>query len=163
MSASLDEYPSVPFYTEDGRNFFYDSTGLAQHLDVHPDRHSVPLVPAEPQLAFVCQLIDEAFDEFGLYMVHHMRWVGSARTTPMGQMTARELRKLMPLGLHQVPARRLPGRQVRRCPYLFSVAPENFDAGVSSARTPPSRPGFPPTHELLDLAWRPWGGFRHSS
>ena len=29
MSPDLDEYPSVPFYTEDGRLFFYDSSGLA--------------------------------------------------------------------------------------------------------------------------------------
>ena len=25
----LDEYPSVPYYSFNGRNFFYDSTGLA--------------------------------------------------------------------------------------------------------------------------------------
>jgi hypothetical protein len=43
---------------------------------------------------------------------------------------------------------------VSRCPYLFSVAPEGFDARVSRRRTPPSRTGFPPTHALLDDAWR---------
>ena len=105
-------------------------------------------------MAFLCQYIDEAFDEFGLYMVHHMRWVLSARTTPMGEMTARELRPLLPPGFAPMIARGLYRRQALRCPYLFSVAPEGFDAGVSRRRTPPLRDGFPPTHALLDEAWR---------
>ena len=158
MSRDLDEYPTVPFYSEDGRQFFYDSSSLALHLDArrdgHQDGNSLPLVPREPGQAFLCRLIDEAFDEFGLYMVHHMRWVGSARTTPMGEMTAREMRLLLPPGLAPVLARRLCRRQVSRCPYLFSVAPPGFDAGVSADRTPPSRHGFPPTHDLLEQSWR---------
>ena len=133
MSAELDEYPAVPFYTEDGRRFYYDSSSLAGYLDQHPDRRAEALQPADPQLAFICQLIDEAFDEFGLYMVHHMRWVPA----------------LAPLL-----AARLYRRQASRCPYLFSVAPDGYDAGVSRDRTPPSRAGFPATHELLDAAWR---------
>jgi glutathione S-transferase len=154
MSPELDEYPSVPFYSEDGRNFYYDSSSLALHLDQHPERHAVPLVPADPRLAFLCHLIDEAFDEFGLYMVHHMRWVGSARTTPMGDLTVAELRSLLPPGTGALFARNLYRRQVRRCPYLFSVAPQGYEAGVSAERTPPSRAGFPATHALLDQSWR---------
>lgn len=154
MSRELDEYPAVPFYTEDGRVFYYDSSALAHHLDQHPQRHDASLVPQDSALAFVCQLIDEAFDEFGLYMVHHMRWVTSARTTPMGDITARELRPLLPPGFTPLVARRLYARQVSRCPYLFSVAPEGYRADVSRRRTPPSRAGFPPTHALLDDAWR---------
>lgn len=158
MSHALDEYPEVPFYSEDGRQFFYDSSSLALHLDARRDGHedgsAPPLIPQEPGQAFLCRLIDEAFDEFGLYMVHHMRWVGSARTTPMGEMTAREMRLLSLPGLAPVVARRLCRRQVRRCPYLFSVAPPGFDAGVSEERTAPSRDGFPPTHDLLEQSWR---------
>ena len=60
----------------------------------------------------------------------------------------------MPEALRKVIARKLARRQSQRCPYLFSVAPEGFDAGVDAAITPPSRPGFPPTHELLDQAWQ---------
>ena len=153
MSAALDEYPSVPFYTENGRHFRYDSSSLAYQLDQDLEQHNGPLIPQNPRLAFVCQLIDEAFDEFGLYMVHHMRWVGSAQTTPMGEMTAREFRPLLPPGLMPFIARRLCRRQVSRCPYLFSVAPEGYDAGVDGDRTPPSRSGFPATHALLDEAW----------
>ncbi|MEZ5571835.1 MAG: glutathione S-transferase C-terminal domain-containing protein [Halioglobus sp.] len=154
LTPGLDEYPAVPFYTQDGREFYYDSTSLAQQLDQQMPRQSPPLIPADPKLAFVCQLIDEAFDEFGLYMVHHMRWVGSARTTPMGDMTARELGPILPPGFTSLMARRLYRRQAARCPYLFSVAAPGFQAGVSADRTPPSRTGFPPTHELLDRAWR---------
>jgi len=99
-------------------------------------------------------LIDEAFDEFGLYMVHHNRWVTSAQTNRMGAITAREMRKLLPPGGQALMARQLPQRQARRCPYLFSVAPQGFDAGVSSNLAPPAKSGFPPTHELLDTSWR---------
>lgn len=38
-------------------------------------------------------------------------------------------------------------------PYLFSVAPQGYRATVESQRIPPSRPGFPPTHELLEQSW----------
>ena len=148
----LDEYPSVPFYTEDCEHFFYDSTGLALHLDQRRVEGVAPFVPAAPALAFLCCLIDEALDEFGLYMVHHMRWVGSARSTQMGHRTARQL-KAPPL-LRGLLAKQLYHRQVRRCPYLFSVAPPGFDAGVELLRTPPAREGFPPTHALLESAWR---------
>lgn len=154
MSPELDELPAVPFYTEDKRQFQYDSSSLAHYLDQHPKRHRAALVPSDPQLAFVCQLIDEAFDEFGLYMVHHMRWVGAARSTPMGDMTAREFRPLVPPGCAPLLAARLYRRQASRCPYLFSVAPEGYDAGVSRDRAAPSRPGFPATHALLEEAWR---------
>jgi glutathione S-transferase len=154
MSCELDEYPSVPFYTADGKNFYYDSSSMARQLDQCAEHRADLLMPRDPRQAFVCQLIDEAFDEFGLYMVHHMRWVGSAQSTPMGLMTAREFRALLPPGLVPAFARRLCRRQVSRCPYLFSVAPEGYDAGVASDRTPPSRPGFPATHALLDEAWR---------
>ncbi|MFK8047784.1 MAG: glutathione S-transferase C-terminal domain-containing protein [Halioglobus sp.] len=152
--AGMDEYPAVPFYTEDGAQFFYDSSGLALHLDQHADRHESPLVPADPALAFVCRLIDEAFDEFGLYMVHHNRWVTSAKTNTMGIVTGGEMGKLLPVDIGKLVAWSMPKRQVRRCPYLFSVAPEGFEAGVSRALTPPSRQGFPATHKLLDTAWR---------
>jgi glutathione S-transferase len=151
--AGLDEYPMVPFYTLDGKTFYYDSTGLAYHLQ-QLTTGAKGLLPDEPAERFACQLIDEAFDEFGLYMVHHNRWAVSAATNTMGEFTSRELRKVYPLGLHRRVAKQLPERQVRRCPYLFSVSPPGFDAGVSEALTPPSLPGFPPTHNILNTAWR---------
>jgi glutathione S-transferase len=137
--SELDEYPAVPYYSLDGRQFFYDSSGLAHHLD-QLSSATPALLPEEPQLRFICQLIDEAYDEFGLYMVHHNRWVVSAATNCMGAVTTREMRNLMPPGVRQLMARKLSKRQTQRCPYLFSV--------------PPSREGFPPTHQLLDGAWR---------
>jgi len=149
----LDEYPEVPFYTLDRRRFYYDSTGLALHLDAVSDAPP-KLLPEHPSLRFVCRLIDEAFDEFGLYLAHHNRWVTSAATNIMGDMTAREMRALVPGMLRGRMARQLARRQVRRCPYLFSVAPAGFDCGMPAALTPPSRQGFPPTHALLDTAWR---------
>ncbi len=113
-----------------------------------------PLVPAHAAQGFICRLIDEAFDEFGLYMVHHNRWVTSAKTNKMGIVTGKEMGKLLPIGIGKLVARSMPRRQVRRCPYLFSVAPEGFEAGVSDVLTPPSKEGFPATHDLLDSSWR---------
>jgi glutathione S-transferase len=153
ISENLDEYPSVPFYCLEGQGFYYDSTGLALHLDHQPESQVPPLMPEDPALSFLCKLIDSAFSEFGLYMVHHMRWIGSAQTTSMGVRTAAEMRYLLPGGLQNKQAEALPRRQVRRCPYLFSVAPKGYAAGVPELLTPPSREGFPPTHDLLDAAW----------
>jgi glutathione S-transferase len=151
--ADMDEYPAVPYYTLDGNHFYYDSTGLANHLEAL-DLVPEPLVPAQHPERFLCQLIDEAFDEFGLYLVHHNRWVTSAATNVMGATTASEMAAWLPEAMRRRIARRLARRQSQRCPYLFSVAPANFDAGVDADITPPTRAGFPATHELLDEAWR---------
>ena len=148
----LDEYPEVPYYSLGGKKFFYDSSGLAYHLD-QLGKSNLPLLPEQPEQRFICQLIDEAFDEFGLYMVHHNRWVVSAATNCMGEITSQEMRKVL-LWRRKQMAQALPRRQVRRCPYLFSVASPDIDIGLAEQLTPPARQGFPPTHELLDSAWR---------
>ena len=150
----LDEYPAVPYYRVDNGPWLFDSTGFALHLDAMGRGASPPLIPAESALAFVAQLIDEAFDEFGLYLVHHMRWAGTRRTTTMPEVTASEMRLLMPRFIRARLPDSLAARQSRRCPYLFSVAPEGFDLGIPHAQTPPSLPGFPETHSLLNGAWR---------
>ncbi len=152
----LDEYPLVPLLIEDDRRVLYDSSALVQWIDeCHPSAAG-PLIPPDPALAFVARLIDEAFDEIGLYLVHHNRWVMSATTNDAGARLAREFARVRPPGAGWLMARRFSERQVRRLPYLFSVAPAGFAAGAGLRRalTPPSRPGFPPTHALLDGMWR---------
>lgn len=150
----LDEYPLVPFLIEDERRIMYDSSALAEWLDrFHPQRRG-PLVPDDAALRFVCRLIDEAFDELGLYLVHHGRWVVSATTNDAGARLAREFARLLPPGGQPRMARRFAQRQVRRLPYLFSVAPDGLSiAGLPAELTPPARAGFPPTHELLQEIW----------
>lgn len=149
----MDEYPAVPYYSLDGKNFYYDSTGLALHLDsLNLPPH--PLVPKDAGTGYLCRLIDDAFDEFGLYMVHHNRWVVSAKTNVMADTTVREMRAVLPPLARSGMKKKLARRQVRRCPYLFSVAPAGYDCDMPQELTPPSREGFPPTHELLDTAWR---------
>lgn len=149
----LDEYPLVPFLIEDDRRVHYDSSALARWIDARHPGPDGPLVPADPALAFAAQLVDEAFDEFGLYMVHHNRWVVSARTNDAGARLAHELRRVFPPGAGWIVDRTFSERQVRRLPYLFSVAPHGFSVGLRPALTPPSPPGFPPTHDLLAEAW----------
>lgn len=150
----LDEYPAVPFYAEDGKDIYYDSTAMAHHLDQHSERHDRPLIPADPEIGFLCQLIDEAYDEFGLYMVHHNRWVISAEDHQMLEETAREFGKLIPFFFSIWMLKYFGPRQVRRTPYLFSVAPEGYTANVSPSLVPQSRKGFPPTHDILNQSWR---------
>jgi glutathione S-transferase len=150
---ALDEYPLVPFLIVDDRRVLYDTSALAQWIDdCHPAPHG-RLVPSDSAVAFVARLIEEAFDEFGLYMVHHNRWVMSARTNDAGARLAREFRRVLPPGAGWIMERRFSERQVRRLPYLFSVAPVGFSIGLRRALTPPARPGFPPTHAILEEAW----------
>jgi glutathione S-transferase len=152
----LDEYPLVPLLIEDDRRVLYDSSALAAWID---DRHPSPhgrLIPEDPALGFAARLIDEAFDEIGLYLVHHNRWVMSATTNDAGRRLAREFARVRPPGTGWIMARRFSERQVRRLPYLFSVAPPGFSVGLRPALTPPSRPDFPPTHDLLHEIWESW-------
>jgi Glutathione S-transferase, C-terminal domain len=161
MDKHLDEYPAVPFYSENGKDFQYDSSSIAAYLDEQAYKSSLStqlkpsrLFPESQELKFIASLIDEAFDEFGLYMVHHMRWVGSARSNKMGKLLAKEFRRALPPGGGMYLSKSFPKRQVRRCPYLFSVAPKAYKSGVSKALSPPSRKGFPETHTLLFESWR---------
>jgi glutathione S-transferase len=160
----LDEYPLVPFLVEDDERVLYDTSALALWIDERhaapngriDERHAAPygrLVPADPAIAFVARLVDEAFDEFGLYMVHHNRWVVSAGTNDAGARLAREFARVLPPGTGWILDRRFSERQVRRLPYLFSVAPPGFSVGLRAGLTPPAPPGFPPTHAILDEAW----------
>ncbi|MCB0221499.1 MAG: glutathione S-transferase N-terminal domain-containing protein, partial [Chrysiogenetes bacterium] len=87
--SELDELPLVPFLIEDRRRVMYDSTALASWLDARAP-HAAPLIPADPALAFVAAWLDEAFDEFGLYLVHHNRWVVSAADNNAGERLGRE-------------------------------------------------------------------------
>ncbi|MEO8602441.1 MAG: glutathione S-transferase C-terminal domain-containing protein [bacterium] len=150
----LDEYPLVPFLIEDERRIMYDSSALAEWIDRFHRPRRGPLVPDDAARRFVCRLIDEAFDELGLYLVHHGRWVVSATTNDAGARLAREFARLLPPGGQTRMAKRFAQRQVRRLPYLLSVAPQGFSiAGLPPQLTPPSRDGFPPTHALLQEIW----------
>lgn len=168
----LDEFPLVPFVFGHGGENLYDSSAIAQWLDRQGplEGGGPPFYPGEdPSLRFVAWLIDEYADEFGLYMAHHYRWKISAADNDAGERLARELRSLAG-PFRPIVARRFSARQVRRLPYLFSVAPEGFRIeGLPARLQPPARKGFPATHELLEesftrllaaleplLASRPW-------
>jgi glutathione S-transferase len=150
----LDEYPLVPFlFGDDGSNF-YDSTAIAEWLDDHHGTDTRRLIPRHPACELVAHLIDDHFDEFGLYVAHHHRWVTAAKDNDAGQRVADEMAKPLPaLGRRRF-AQWFARRQVRRLPYLFSVAPNGYRVeGLAKGLTPPNRPGFPETHTLLDQAF----------
>jgi glutathione S-transferase len=150
----LDEYPLVPFlFGDDGSNI-YDSTAIAQWLDDHHGRDMRRLIPRHPACEFVARLIDDHFDEFGLYVAHHHRWVTSAKDNDAGDRVANEMARPLPAVGRRQFGRWFARRQVRRLPYLFSVAPEGYGVEDLPQRlTPPSRADFPETHMLLDQAF----------
>jgi glutathione S-transferase len=155
-TSPLDELPLVPFLLDD-ETVYFDSSAMARWVDERRPPACGPLVPEGGATAFVTALIDEAFDELGLYVVHHYRWVVSAETNDAGRRLAHEMRNHLPPGGGVFVRRWFPRRQVRRLPYLFSVAPsESSRPRVPAALVPPSRPGFPPTHALLEDVWARW-------
>ena len=153
--SSLDELPLVPYLLGHRGEVIVDSSAIADWLDKRPGAIHPRLLPTSGATRFAARLIDEYFDEMGLYFAHHNRWVLSASTNDAGQRLAREFRKLVPRPLRRRFGERFAARQVRRLPYLFSVAaaePEHYD--LPAYRRPPGRPGFPPTDELLDTCFR---------
>lgn len=153
MSA-LDEFPLVPFLFGPRGENLYDSSAIAVWLDAQGWTRPAPLLPeGDDALRFVVRLVDEALDEVGLYLVHHNRWVLSCRDNDAGARLGREMAPLLgPLAA--VVRRAFPARQVRRLPYLFSVAPTDARfLDLPPQLRPPSRAGFPPTHALLDDAF----------
>lgn len=154
----LDEFPLVPYLFGPAGENLYDSSAIGVWLDEHPrdpTACSLRLLPADdPAVRFAVRLIDEALDEVGLYLVHHNRWVVSARDNNAGARLAAEMRSLAgPVA--PLVGRFFPVRQVRRLPYLFSVADPASAAFADVPRRlrPPARQGFPPTHELLEQAF----------
>lgn len=120
-----DEFPLVPYLFSPSGNSFYDSTAIATWLDKNVAApHQQITQPGSPIANFILSLVDEYADEFGLYMVHHMRWKYSATDNNAGKRLATEFRTLIG-PVHHIIARDFPKRQVKRLPYLFSVAPED--------------------------------------
>lgn len=148
-----DELPLVPFIYDANNNKtnFYDSSAFAELLDNHCVQHS-SFIPNHPAANFLVKLIDEYADEYGLYMVHHNRWVVSAASNDAGKRLANEFRSLLPSAfLRRAFGNWFSKRQVRRLPYLFSVAPKHNDySHLTKARRPPYKQGFPATHQLLE-------------
>jgi len=153
--SELDELPLVPYLIGPSREVVVDSSAIATWLDERAEPDAPRAVPRDGAVRFAARLIDEYFDELGLYFAHHNRWVVSAATNDAGERLAREFRSFLPRALRQRVADGFSARQVRRLPYLFSVAPadpERYD--LPPARRPPGRVGFPPTHDLLDTGFR---------
>jgi glutathione S-transferase len=151
----LDEFPLTPFLLGKGGENLYDSTAIADWIDAHFIQPGAKLIPEDPVLEFSARLIDEYFDEFGLYLVHHNRWVTAAHGNDAGDRLAHEYRSLVWRPLRPTFSRWFSARQTRRLPYLFSVAdPETPIQGLARNRQPPARKGFPPTHDLLDDSFR---------
>lgn len=149
---SEDEFPLVPFLFGPSGENLYDSTAIGEWLDQHFAK--LALLPKDPALDFCVRLLDEFADEWMLYIVHHYRWKVSAADNTAGERLARELRTLLPM-VGMAVRQRFSARQVRRLPYLFSVAPEGYSVpGLAPGRQPPARKGFPSTHALLEGSYR---------
>lgn len=148
----FDEYPLLPYFSYDKRDFEYDSTSILLRMEDNKEGHSI--LPDKPAERFLVRFVDQAFNDFGLYLVHHMRWVHSAKSNTMGKRLGSEFKAALPPVGAWILSRTFPVRQVKRLPYLMSVAPKGYKAGVKSSLTPPAKSGFPETHTLLEQSWK---------
>jgi glutathione S-transferase len=154
----LDEFPLVPFLLGPKGENLYDSSAIGVWLTETQRitrEGAAPILPNDDNaLRFAIEMVDEYFDEFGLYMVHHNRWKLSARDNNAGRRLADDMRPMLgPIA--RVLELQFPARQVKRLPYLFSVGEiddHSFDDLPRRLR-PPARKGFPPTHALLEEAF----------
>jgi glutathione S-transferase len=151
-----DELPLVPYLFGPEGEVLYDSTSIAHWLDrkaTANNQANLSHPGNDPKIHFLIQLIDEYFDEFGLYMVHHGRWKISAQDNTAGSRLATEMPAIF------APFRSyidnfFSKRQVRRLPYLFSIAPSGYRInGLKTDRQPPCHKGFPASHQLLELSY----------
>jgi len=149
----LRELPLVPYVFTPKGEILWDSTHIGLWLEEHPERLPEParLLPRDPATRLACELIDELVDELGLYVLHHVRWVLSGATTRAVDVIAQEFAPVLTGPGARLAATRFARRQVRRLPYLFSVAePGSSFPKMRRDRQPPSRAGFPATHALLN-------------
>lgn len=148
-----DEFPLVPFLFGPNKENLYDSSSIANWLDQNTNTMNVVKIGADKKVHFLIQLIDEYFDEFGLYMVHHSRWKTSAMDNTAGRRLANEMPAMF-APFRSLIDRFFSHRQIRRLPYLFSVAPKDFAInGLSNRKQPPNHNGFPATHDLLEQSY----------
>eukprot|EP00927_Polykrikos_kofoidii_P057156 TRINITY_DN51265_c0_g1_i1.p1 TRINITY_DN51265_c0_g1~~TRINITY_DN51265_c0_g1_i1.p1 ORF type:complete len:439 (-),score=39.88 TRINITY_DN51265_c0_g1_i1:24-1340(-) len=134
----LREFPLVPFvFATDHSCNAYDSTAILHAVGI-----DAKLAPAAQ---FVSSLVEEFFDEWGLYLVHNARWTGpenrrnwNLRGNP-GNFLMSEMVGAMFIPRRDAFAEWFCARQTRRLPYLFSVGSRESQCL-----------GMPQTRALLD-------------
>jgi|GEM_PF-435534 len=143
----LEELPLVPFlFSERDRKAAYDSTAILDELSVDAHLDS-------PSNEFMSYLLEEFFDEWGLYIVHHNRWTDLTNRISWGNdvskspgyfLNCNEMLKPYPKphALSIYTSNIFNRRQTRRLPYLFSVDKLNA-----------SRLKIPETVHLLDSSF----------
>ncbi len=151
----LDEYPGVPYLIQSDGAIQYDSSGISRWLDdSRGNQVAHSLWPQEPELAFIAQLIDDAMDDFGLYLAHHLRWIHSAASNDAGRRLHKEFGALLFWVNERKFEVNFSGRQVSRLPYLFSMPPADYQQNLPGYLTAPIEADWPETHTLLDQAWQ---------
>jgi len=151
----LDEYPAVPYLIQSDGAIQYDSSGISRWLDdTCGNQVTDNLWPQEPELAFVAQLIDDAMDDVGIYLAHHLRWVHSAATNDAGRRLHKEFGTLLFWANERKFEVNFSRRQVSRLPYLFSMPPAGYQQDVPAYLSAPIEADWPETHTLLDNMWQ---------
>lgn len=170
--SNLGELPLVPFVLcpKTGK-IWYDSSYICNRIfagnflekDTKLNETEDP-----PELKFLVDLIDEFFDEFGLYMVHFERWCNEGNNvheTPGDFLIKKEIfsekhrpnmARIVPSFVKDKLARFFDRRQIRRLAYLFAISDKNVRLPHPELPFPPStvsHPEFPPTWEFLSKSY----------
>jgi hypothetical protein len=150
-----DDLPLVPYLiTPNGLNM-YDSTAIGHWINQYKCSNFIPIDPCE---RFICNLLDEFFDEWGLYLIHNERWTGYGNNksceSSAGFVMSQEIGIQIASSLI---ASTFNVRQTKRCAYLMSISePGRPSQNSNLLPSPPSTsdyPSFQPTRKLLHDSW----------
>jgi len=155
VSSPLEEFPLVPFlFGEDGTTA-YDSSHIASALWTSHNN----CLSENKCLSFAVHLIEEFFDDWGLYVVHHKRWTGKGNNTDASKsagnfVAVKEIGNMsgLPESLLALIGKGFDRRQTLRLGYLFSVAKQGNETKQRDD-LPRSPTGNHPTSKLLDQSF----------
>jgi glutathione S-transferase len=114
---NMDEFALVPYVFYGQLNFF-DSTKIAYHIPEIKNK----IIPDDKATNFVCNLMDEFCDEWGMYLFYHSRWAikeNQEKSFSSGDKLSKKY--MLPGFLKKCFTRYFNSRQKARLPYLFSI------------------------------------------
>jgi hypothetical protein len=114
----FDEFTLVPYVFCNNNENLFNSTEIAYYIPQIKEK----IIPVKRSLSFLCMVMDEFFDEWGMYLFYHHRWSLKENQKPnntSGDCLSKEY--LLPTFLKKPFANYFNTRQHSRLAYLFST------------------------------------------